>query len=132
MKNSFFDQLIKVYKSEDLYKKTKLELIHEVAWLRYCFSLYLTKTYIKKARGARLKGKIDGTDKTKYQEYREFIAQIILAKHMLNEKISQKILLLDLASKPEISSYIVGDVLKEWNKLKKENSLPASKPLDAS
>ena len=132
MKNSLFDQLIKEYKSEDLFKKTKLELVHEVAWLRYCFSLYLTKTYMKKARGGRLRGKIDGTDRTKYQEHREFVAQIILAKHILKEKISHKILILDLASKPEISSYIVGDVLKEWNKLKKENSLPASKPLDAS
>ena len=132
MKNSFFEQLIKEYKSKDLYKKTKLELIHEVAWLRYCFSLYLTKKYIQTAKGGRSRGKIEGTDKTRYQEYREFVAQIILAKHMRNEKISHKILLLDLASKPEISSYIVRDVLTEWNKLKKENSLPASKTLDAS
>lgn len=132
MKNSFFDQLIKIYKSEDLYKKTKLELIHEVTWLRYCFSFYLTKKYMEKARGAKLRGKIDGTERTKYQEQREFVAQIILAKHILKEKISHKILILELASKPEISSYIVGEVLKEWNKLKKENSLPASKPLDDS
>jgi hypothetical protein len=132
MKNSFFNQLINEYKSEDLYKKTKLQLIYEVVWLRYCFSLYLTKMYAPKARGGRLRGKIDETDKTKYQEYREFVAQIILAKHMRNEKISHKILLLDLAPKPEISSYIIRDVLTEWNKFKKENSLPASKKLDAS
>jgi len=132
MKNLYFEQLIKAYKTEDLYEKTKLELIHEVAWLRYCLSLSLTKTYMGKARGGKLRGKIDGTDRTKYHQYREFVAQIILAKHIQKEKISHKILLHDLATKPEITGFIVGDVLKDWNKFKKANLLPASKPLDLS
>ncbi len=120
MNKTNFQQLIDSYKTPDLLDMSRDQLIQEVAWLRYLYIFYLTRVYMKRASGGKMRGKLKGTENTKYDEYRECVAKVILAKDYLGEKISLKTLERDLENRPEINGNLIKTVLTAWNRYRRE------------
>lgn len=120
MNRTDFQQLSDSLTTPDLLDMSRDQLIQEVVWLRYLYIFYLTRVYMKRASGGKKRGKLEGTNNTKYDEYREFVAKVILAKDHLGEKISLKTLYKDLENRPEISENIIKTVFTAWNRYRRE------------
>lgn len=130
MSTTAFEDLIKRFTTPDLFDMSREQLIQEVVWLRYIYCFEDTRQYMKRAQGGKSRGKIAGTDQTKYVHFRELAAKVILAKHDLKEKVTYKTLERDLGRHPDFSETITREMLKNWRAYQRENSASASTALE--
>lgn len=117
MTTTDFEKLIDTFLTPDLRKMTKVQLMYEVAWMRYLYGVVLTRQYIKRARGGKRRGKQDGTTHTVYQQNRLDVARLIRALHEKEKPISIKVLHKAFEKRtPPLSDFVIKAVYEEWNK----------------